>query len=438
MHASSLENMQKCYRRYVADTQLERQERVVVVDVGGADVNGSYRDVFSDKRFDYFAVDLAQGDGVQIVLEDPNRLPIDDRSVDILVSGQMLEHCEFFWLAFSEMVRVVKPGGFIFLIAPSAGPEHRYPVDCYRFYPDAYRALARYANCDLVEVWLDERGPWKDLVGVFQRRVLATAAPARPVLEAYDPIHSPPGTPEEEIVGGQTPYLDVLADLHRAIQPALYLEIGVRHGRSLSLALGSAVGVDPKPELTMDLPATTQVISQTSDDFFAETAASALPSAPELALIDGLHLFENALRDFMNIERLAAPGAVVVIDDVLPLHPAQADRNRRTRVWTGDVWRLIGVLRRYRPDLSLVLLDTRPTGLLLIGGLQPNNRVLWDQYNPIVREALGGGDPPSAILSREGAIAPTAPAYARLLETLAATSQDPAGRAAGLRAAAHG
>lgn len=438
MHASSLENMRKCYRRHVAGGALEQQERVVVVDVGGADVNGSYREVFSDQRFDYFAVDLAPGEGVHIVLEDPNRLPIDDRSVDILVSGQMLEHCEFFWLAFSEMVRVLKPGGFIFLIAPSAGPEHRYPVDCYRFYPDAYRALARYANCDLVEVWLDERGPWKDLVGVFQRRVLTTGAPARPALEAYDPVHSPPGTPEEEVVGGQTLYLDVLADLHQAIQPALYLEIGVRHGRSLSLAQGPAVGVDPRPELTVDLPATTQVIALTSDDFFAETAASALPSPPDLAMIDGLHLFENALRDFMNIERLAAPGAVVVIDDVLPLHPAQTARDRRTRVWTGDVWKLVAVLRRYRPDLSLVLLDTRPTGLLLVGGLNPANRVLWDHYNPIVREALGSGDPPAAILEREGAIAPSTPAYAELLAALAATRQDPAGRAAALRVAAHG
>ena len=58
----------------------------------------------------------------------------------------MLEHCEFFWRAFEEVIRVVKDDGFVFLIAPSAGPEHRYPVDCYRFYADAYHALAKYVT----------------------------------------------------------------------------------------------------------------------------------------------------------------------------------------------------------------------------------------------------------------------------------------------------
>lgn len=436
MHASSLENMHKCYRRYISGSELEQQHRVVVVDVGGADVNGSYREIFKDARFDYFGVDLAQGEGVHIVLEDPNRLPIDDRSVDILVSGQMLEHCEFFWLAFSEMVRVLKPGGFIFLIAPSSGPEHRYPVDCYRFYPDAYRALARYANCDLLEVWQDERGPWNDLVGVFQRRGLPAAAAPRPLPETYDLATSPEGAPEEEVTQGDAPYLDVLAKLHEAASPALYLEIGIRHGQSLSRAQGAAIGVDPNPELTVELPPSTRIVTATSDEFFEDLAATTLPGAPDLAMIDGLHLFENALRDFMNVERRAAPGGLVIIDDIFPSHVAQAARTRRTRVWTGDVWKIIGVLRRWRPDLTLMLLDTAPTGLLLVGGLKPDNRTLWEHYNPIVRAALQEGDPPLSILRREGAVAPTSAIFVEFLDALAATRDDHVGRLAALRRAA--
>jgi hypothetical protein len=48
-----------------------------------------------------------------------------------------------------------------------------------------------------------------------------------------------------------------------------------------------------------------------------------------------MHLFEYALRDFMNVEHCAAPGAIVVIDDIFSSHPAQAERKRRTRAWTG-------------------------------------------------------------------------------------------------------
>ncbi len=74
--------------------------------------------------------------------------------------------------------------------------------------------------------------------------------------------------------------------------------------------------------------------------------------APDLCFIDGMHLFEYALRDFMNVERCAAPGAIVVIDDIFPNHPAQGQRERRTRAWTGDVWRLVETLRAGTDPIS--------------------------------------------------------------------------------------
>jgi hypothetical protein len=77
------------------------------------------------------------------------------------------------------MVRVLKPNGQIFLIAPSRGYEHRYPVDCWRFYPDSYRALAKYGCLDLFEVHTDwkphaaeDSAQWGDTVGVFRKPAL--------------------------------------------------------------------------------------------------------------------------------------------------------------------------------------------------------------------------------------------------------------------------
>jgi SAM-dependent methyltransferase len=424
MHASSMENMRKCYTRHIVGSALETQDCVRVFDIGGSDVNGSYREIFAHPRFAYTATDIDAGPGVQLVLQDPYRLPLEDESIDIVISGQMLEHCEFFWLTFQEMVRVLRPGGFIFLIAPSSGPEHRYPVDCYRFYPDAYRALARYAHCRLVELWCDERGPWKDLVGIFSRHGPPPAAAPLTELTAVDPASIVPGDDAEERTQGQREYIHVLEDLHQLLKPRSYLEIGVRFGRSLALATGPAIGVDPAPELRVELSAPTRIFAKTSDDFFAEHASEALAEPVDFAFIDGLHLFEAALRDFMNIERVAAPDAIVAIDDVLPNHPAQAERLRRTRVWTGDVWRLVPVLQRWRPDLALALLDTSPSGLLLVAGLDSGNRVLWENYNPIVREALAMGDPPSSVLGRSQAISPTMPAYDLLCGELAGASRD--------------
>ncbi|MGD0764115.1 MAG: methyltransferase domain-containing protein [Roseiarcus sp.] len=418
MHASSYENMQKCYQRHIVGSPLEGQAQVRVLDVGGADVNGSYRTIFARPRFAYSVADIQAGPGVQIVCEDPYRLPLDDRSMDIVVSGQMLEHCEFFWLTFAEMVRVLRPGGFLFLIAPSSGPVHRYPVDCYRFYPDAYRALARYASCALLDVWLDERGPWRDLVGVFQRHGVPLSSPPLPEEVAIPPEAIPPASPEEEAIQGDVPYLAVLEDLHRAINPRCYLEIGVRHGRSLGLARGLAVGVDPNPALDEPLPEGTRLVESTSDAFFDGLTADALPAPVDFAFIDGLHHVDAALRDFMHIERIAAPGAIVAIDDILPNHPTQAERNRRSRVWTGDVWKLTQILRQYRPDLTLALLDTAPSGCLLVSGLDPQNRILWDGYNSIVRQALSWGAPPEEILGRRGALSPRSPSWADFIARL--------------------
>lgn len=428
MHASSLENMHECYQRHIVGSPLETAERVVVLDVGGADVNGSYRDVFAGPRFTYIGADLTAGAGVDIVIEDPNRLPFDDASVDIVVSGQMLEHCAFFWLMFAEMIRVLRPSGYLFLIAPSAGPEHRYPIDCYRFYPDAYRALARYANCDLVEVWLDERGPWRDLVGVFRRRQLPRKVPGPAAPPAFDP-RKDVGRPEEEATAGDTPYLEVLASLHEALQPDSYLEIGIRHGGSLSLARCPAIGVDPAPALAAPAAEGTRVFPMTSDAFFATAAATAVPRPPDLVFIDGMHLFEYALRDFMNVERRSSPTTLVVIDDIMPNHPAQAARDRRTRAWTGDVWKLHACLRHHRPNLVLLPIDASPTGLLLVAGLDPKDRTLWDGYNPIVRQYASAPVPPPEVLQRRGALSGRHPLIGEAAALLRAARRDGAGNA---------
>ncbi|WP_051955530.1 methyltransferase domain-containing protein [Beijerinckia mobilis] len=369
-------------------------------------------------HFAYTAADIHAGPGVHIVCENPYRLPLDDRSIDIVLSGQMLEHCEFFWLVFAEMIRVLRPGGFLFLIAPSAGPQHRYPVDCYRFYPDAYRALARYANCCLLDVWMDERGPWRDLVGVFQRHGAPPSAASLPAQTVLAPETIPPASPEEERVQGDTSYLSVLKELHEAISPRCYLEIGVRHGNSLRLAKGAAVGVDPAPALAEPLSDSIQLIKSTSDAFFDGLTADDLPGPVDFAFIDGLHHVDAALRDFMHIERIAAPDAIIAIDDILPNHTTQADRNRRSRVWTGDVWKLTEILRRYRPDLTLAPLNTSPSGCLLIAGLDPQNHILWDLYNPILREVSSWHEVPEEILQRRGVFSPQSKSWRAFIDAL--------------------
>ena len=243
MHASSMETVQRLLGRMHDLLLGPQRERLRVLDVGSMNVNGSYRHLLDDPRVEYIGADLESGPGVDVVLHDPYNLPFPDGSFDVILSGQMLEHCEQFWSAFAEMARVLAPDGVLLVVVPSAGPIHRYPVDCYRFYPDALYALARANGLIALDISLDERGPWNDLSGVFSRapHVLADHPPLPPL---SDPVNASED-PEEETHGGTLDYLDVLRTLHDAMGPSFYLEIGVHSGASLDLARCPAVGVDP-------------------------------------------------------------------------------------------------------------------------------------------------------------------------------------------------
>ena len=94
MHASSLENMEKCYRKYIVDSDLAKKGQIKVLDIGGANVNGNYSDIFSAPNVEYIAADIHAGEGVSVVLEDPSKLPFDDCSIDTVICGQVLEHCQ--------------------------------------------------------------------------------------------------------------------------------------------------------------------------------------------------------------------------------------------------------------------------------------------------------------------------------------------------------
>jgi predicted O-methyltransferase YrrM len=402
MHASSLENMRRCVDWYLPAGPLR------VVDLGSANVNGSYKDLLPEAA-NYTGLDLEAGPGVDVVLDDPYHLPLEDSSVDLVLSGQMLEHCGHFWRVFDEIARVLKTEGLAFIIAPSAGPVHRYPVDCYRFYPDSYAAIADWAGLRLIHTWIAEEGPWKDIVGVFQKGGALQAVTGPP--QRYAPLaaNTPPDETRFEHVRGERPYLDVLKDIHRLLEPRRYLEIGVRRGKSLALSDAKTIAIDPDPARG-DFAGNVDLYRCTSDDFFFFHADKLEGVKFDLAFIDGMHLVENVLRDFIQTERRMSKSGAIVIDDVLPNHPAQATRQRETRVWTGDVWRFAAILEEERPDLTLTWLDTAPSGLLLVTGLAPGNQRLMSRYNPIMRKLSErhGEEPHEDILGRRRAISPSA------------------------------
>jgi tetratricopeptide (TPR) repeat protein len=204
------------------------------------------------------------------------------------------------------------------------------------------------------------------------------------------------------------PYRDVLRRLHELLRPETYLEIGVETGATLAFAERAqrAIGIDPDAsKLRRDLvPACARVFHETSDAFFERHPREAVLGAKrvDLAFIDGMHLFEYALRDFIHVEAWAKPDSTIVLHDCLPLWPLCASRERRTKFWVGDVWKVVRILREYRPELRIKLIATAPSGLCVVRGLNPESRVLRSALDQIVERFTGAPYPVGALETPPG------------------------------------
>jgi SAM-dependent methyltransferase len=125
-------------------SMLRERGRVRVLELGSMDVNGGLRDTFQNDAVEYVGVDFENGPGVDIVLDSAYSLPFDSNSFDIVVASSVFEHTEFFWITILEIFRVLKSHGLFYMNAPSNGEFHRFPVDCWRFYPDSGVALNKW------------------------------------------------------------------------------------------------------------------------------------------------------------------------------------------------------------------------------------------------------------------------------------------------------
>ena len=181
---------------------------------------------------------------------------------------------------------------------------------------------------------------------------------------------------------------DVLAGLHDQLRPRTYLELGVSTGNSMSLSRARSIGVDPAFTVKREVRCDLQLVRSSSDEFFARPGPLAhFGGVPvDLAFVDGMHLAEYALRDVINVARHAHPATVVVLDDMLPRNHDEASRDRRRGhgAWAGDVFKVLDVLRSTAPELTVIEVDTAPTGVAVVLGLEAAHEALLAAYDDVL------------------------------------------------------
>jgi hypothetical protein len=222
-------------------------------------------------------------------------------------------------------------------------------------------------------------------------RTAEAAAACRDLLEVA-PDHTPAYLLLARITLPGDDYLKLLERIHAHLAPRTYVEVGVAQGESIRLAGGGtrAIGVDPEPRIAFPLGSNVRIVAQTSDEFFARHDVRAeLGGLPiDLAFIDGMHRFEFALRDFANLEALCTPSSTILIHDVYPFDERTATRERTTDFWSGDIWRLVLLLRKHRPDLMVRTIATSPTGLAVVRNLDPRSIYLRARLDALIAEYL--------------------------------------------------
>jgi hypothetical protein len=191
-------------------------------------------------------------------------------------------------------------------------------------------------------------------------------------------------------------YVDFFRFISAHLAPESYFELGTSVGVSAAAFACDMVCVDPEFQIGVDVIGRrkqTHLYQMTSDEFFRRhDLRSIFPAGPDVCFLDGMHRAEYLLRDFLNTERVCHERSLLFMHDCLPASHRMAQRRHVEgdgseghwhNAWTGDVWKIVPALARFRPDLQLMILDAFPTGLLAVQGLKGSSAPQVDYFAAI-------------------------------------------------------
>lgn len=148
--------------------------------------------------------------------------------------------------------------------------------------------------------------------------------------------------------------LDIIKQIINRFGYKSYLEIGTYRGDCFrSIKIQDKNGVDPNPAWRED----SRIYVMTSDEYFN----TLLPEKKyDIVFIDGLHDYEQVLKDICNsLKHLTQHGTIVLHDCNPPTEWHQRDISKfdGTGKFNGTVWKSFVEYRSKRKDLSMFVID---------------------------------------------------------------------------------
>ncbi|OGK19486.1 hypothetical protein A3G67_04260 [Candidatus Roizmanbacteria bacterium RIFCSPLOWO2_12_FULL_40_12] len=129
--------MQKHLRVVVEIIASEIPHNRHILEIGSLQTQGqkeltNLRTLFINSK--YIGIDLRDGAGVDVVA-NAESLPFSDKTFDLVLCLETLEHAEKPWIITKEIERVMNPRGICIVSSQQNFPIHKHPSDYFRYTP---------------------------------------------------------------------------------------------------------------------------------------------------------------------------------------------------------------------------------------------------------------------------------------------------------------
>lgn len=125
----------------------DHQKRQKLLDFGCG--SKPYKETILSYNFEYLGADLASIEGIDVAISESGILDLEDASVDVVLSSQVLEHIYDFDIYLRECNRVLKPNGQLILSTHGHWQFHPDPNDYWRWTSQGLKMVIERNNFEI-------------------------------------------------------------------------------------------------------------------------------------------------------------------------------------------------------------------------------------------------------------------------------------------------